>query len=208
MKSYKFVLPFIFGIFSLSAWSKSPLSINVQDPAHALTQEPLARYLLKTGYRYFIETKLVLSQMGESFADDYDYEYVPNAYSVLTTHGYQINPYFFVGGGVGITKYNSSKVAVPLYADVRTDFINHGVRPYAEVKGGFSPIHNTGAYFSLDGGVSFGLWNHMALSLFMGYTYQHVSYTYIPQSDYSNTTIETHKFNQFEGLDFGVSISF
>lgn len=208
MKPYKFVLPFIFGIFSLSAWSKSPVSINVQDSIHALTQEPLARYLLKTGYRYFIETKLVLSQMRESFADDY--EYVPNAYSVLTTHGYQINPYFFVGGGVGITEYNSSRVAVPLYADVRTDFINHGVRPYAEVKGGFSPIHNTGAYFSLDGGVSFGLWNHMALSLFMGYTYQHVNYTdtYTPQSDYSNTTIETHKFNQFEGIDFGVSLSF
>jgi hypothetical protein len=44
----------------------------------------------------------------------------------------------------------------------------------------------------------------------MGYTYQHVNYTdtYTPQSDYSNTTIETHKFNQFEGIDFGVSLSF
>lgn len=40
--------------------------------------------------------------------------------SVSSTHGYQFNPYFFLGVGVGVNyHFNWSTVFIPVYADAR-----------------------------------------------------------------------------------------
>ncbi len=45
---------------------------------------------------------------------------VTDLFPCLTTHGYQFNPYFFLGAGVGVNyHFNWSTVFIPVYADAR-----------------------------------------------------------------------------------------
>ncbi|WP_455496690.1 hypothetical protein [Coprobacter sp.] len=40
--------------------------------------------------------------------------------SASCSHGYQFNPYFFLGSGVGVNyHFDGSTVFIPIYADVR-----------------------------------------------------------------------------------------
>ena len=59
--------------------------------------------------------------------------------------GYQLNPYIFLGAGVGLRHYNDSeKTSVPIFFNFRSDFVNAKINPFVDVKLGFSPSYSRG----------------------------------------------------------------
>ncbi len=96
---------------------------------------------------------------------------------VSTTHGYQINPHFFVGGGVGVlfsynNKNNSkSKVGVPLYGDFRYTMLKSRVTPFFEGKVGYSVADYKGFYASPTIGVDVAITEKFGLYGALAYEY-------------------------------------
>lgn len=86
-------------------------------------------YDLKTGFKFFTE-------LGYTFGDN-EGERV----ELLTAAGSQINPYLFVGAGVGLNYYTSdgdNGFVLPIYADLR-GYVPTGsaVHPYIDLKPGY-----------------------------------------------------------------------
>lgn len=94
------------------------------------------------GYRGFADLGYTIG------VGDYDF----GRFEISTTHGYQVNPYFFVGGGVGFHFMESyktvgmeyalderkSKVSIPLFADFRGTFSKRKFAPFVDLKLGSS----------------------------------------------------------------------
>ena len=75
---------------------------------------------------------------------------MPTKIELSTTHGYQFNNYFFVGGGVAFNYYTDADLyAAPIYANFRANFINKKVTPFADVKAGYAVGDIEGAYASI-----------------------------------------------------------
>ncbi len=83
-----------------------------------------------------------------------------------TVHGYQINPYFFAGAGVGVQlaeKMNYGDISgrpymkrnksteIPIFADLRYTILNKKVTPFIEARFGHYVTSGSGPYLS--GGV-------------------------------------------------------
>jgi len=137
---------------------------------------------LKKGYRKFIDA-------GVSLNSDNHHD----AVFVETTHGFQLNKVLFVGVGIGFHYYwddsyyiyephsyspidDKYKVyIVPLFADVRFDFMNNRLSPFVDIRGGYSIIENgeaEGAFFSVGPGVRYKLNDRKALNLCLGYMFR------------------------------------
>jgi hypothetical protein len=79
--------------------------------------------------------------------------------TVTTVHGYQFNPYLFVGGGIGISAwFNYETVAIPVFADVRGTLPlgSSIVSLFADFRLGYSPFDIYGVYVSPTVGVRVG----------------------------------------------------
>lgn len=77
-----------------------------------------------------------------------DYEF--GRVEINTSHGYQFNPYFFLGAGVGLhfmpsyetsgmdipLDVRDSKVDIPVFANIRSHFSKGKFAPFADLKGG------------------------------------------------------------------------
>ena len=77
---------------------------------------------------------------------DYDF----GRFEVNTTHGYQVNPYIFLGAGTGLHFMSSyktgdmeipldvrdSKVDIPVFANFRSNFTKGKISPFFDIKGG------------------------------------------------------------------------
>lgn len=81
--------------------------------------------------------------------------------ALFTTHGYQINKTWFVGGGIG---YENEML--PIYFDTKAYFSKKTmkVNPWAEAKLGFDTI-NRGCYFSPTIGIALPLAKEYALTI-------------------------------------------
>jgi len=98
-------------------------------------------YDLKTGFKFFTE-------IGYTFGNNEG-----GRAELLTAAGCQINPYLFVGGGVGLNYYTASDgdaYVVPIFADLR-GYIPTGsaVHPYIDLKPGYG-VNTSGG--DTDGG--------------------------------------------------------
>lgn len=79
---------------------------------------------------------------------------------INTSHGYQINPHFFVGGGMGLhIAAIEGGVIVPIFADVRVNFLKHKISPFVDYKVGASVGTWPGFYTSLIGGCKLNKFN-------------------------------------------------
>ena len=66
-----------------------------------------------------------------------------------TSHGVQIIPQLFVGAGVGLSYfYEFGSLAMPIFADIRTDILNSKITPFVDFKIGYSPVDVSGLYLS------------------------------------------------------------
>ena len=114
-----------------------------------------ARNTLK-GYKGFIDFGYI--------ADLSDYD--ANKVEISTSHGYQFNNYFYLGGGVAADFYTDADlIAVPIFVDFRANFINKKVTPFADIKTGYSVGDVEGLYVSTGIGVRFSLKGKKALNL-------------------------------------------
>ena len=122
-------------------------------------------------------------------------DYGDYAFSVQTSHGYQFNPYFYLGAGTGIDIHHT-KIAsfdnyrsvhihrtllMPFFGDIRINFLNKPTTPFCDVKIGYSVIlgqdthkfhHGQGLYFNPNLGVSFMRNRRVALNAGIGYNMQ------------------------------------
>lgn len=117
---------------------------------------------------------------------DYDF----GRFEISTTHGYQVNPYFFVGGGVGfhfMSSYETkgmdipldkrdSKVSIPLFADFRGTFSKRKFAPFADLKLGYFVTNNDGFYGNVSAGCRMAIKGKQGIFLSIGYTYEKLEF--------------------------------
>lgn len=85
-----------------------------------------------------------------------------------TSHGCLVNPYFYVGAGLGVHYYyDGSAVAIPIFADLRGNLMKGNIKPFLNFRIGYSVCDIEGLYLSPSVGVSI---NRFDISL--GYSLQ------------------------------------
>lgn len=111
-----------------------------------------------------------------------DYEF--GRVEINTSHGYQFNPYFFLGAGVGLhfmpsyetsgmdipLDVRDSKVDIPVFANIRSHFSKGKFAPFADLKGGTYITNSGGLYIIASVGIRYALNDKQGLSLSLGYT--------------------------------------
>lgn len=142
-------------------------------------------------YRGFVEAGYALGQR------DYDFGRI----EVNTSHGYQINPHFFVGGGFGFhfaslykTSDNDialdvreSKVDVPVFANVRYNVLKKKFSPFIDLRGGTYVNNNGGMYANLSIGCRIAINTKQAFNISVGYASENLEFqTFDKFTGYTN----------------------
>lgn len=132
-----------------------------------------AQNVSKNCYRGFVDAGYSIG------VGDYDF----GRFEVNTTHGYQFNPYLFLGAGVGLHFMSSyktsdmeipldvrdSKVDIPVYANVHCNFSKKKVAPFVDVKGGTYVTNNGGLYVNASVGCRVAINEKQAVNVSVGY---------------------------------------
>jgi hypothetical protein len=117
-----------------------------------------------------------------------DYEF--GRFEVNTSHGYQINPYFFLGAGLGfhfMPKYETpnmtialdtreSKVDIPIFANARANFTKTKFCPFVDVKGGTYVTNSGGLYVNASAGLRIATNEKQAINVSVGYTVEKLQF--------------------------------
>ena len=117
-----------------------------------------------------------------------DYEF--GRFEVNTSHGYQFNPYIFLGAGVGLhfmpsyetpgmnipLDVRDSKVDIPVFANIRCNFSKKKVTPFVDVKGGTYINNNGGLYANASVGCRFAINKKQAVSVAVGYALEELEF--------------------------------
>ena len=158
-----------------------------------------AQNISKNCYRGYVD-------VGYSIGiGDYDF----GRYEVNTSHGYQFNPYLFLGAGMGlhfIPSYKTkgmdipldqreSKVDIPLFANIHCNFLKKKVTPFIDVKGGTYVTNNGGLYINASVGCRFALNEKQAINLSVGYSLEKLEFEtfdrFISHTSMRYTTVPT-----------------
>lgn len=134
-----------------------------------------AQNLSENSYRGFIDAAYSVG-VG-------DYKF--NRVEMSTSHGYQFNPYFFIGGGLGIhfmfpyyeamgmeiaLDERSNKVDIPVFANVHCNFTKWIVSPFMDFKGGAFVTNSGGMYINVSVGCRFAVNEKQAVNVSVGYS--------------------------------------
>lgn len=96
------------------------------------------------------------------------------SFELRTSHGVQITPFVFVGGGIGVGVNGGSAeyatVMAPIFAQTRFNFTRTTISPYLDIKGGYSVGDFKGGYLQPSLGVSFPITNKFAIDFGLAYT--------------------------------------
>ena len=138
--------------------SAGAYAADTSNDSPPLTKKEQRRTL--RGYKGFVEvgvgaTLHDFDYIGDGIAGENE----PTGFGidVLTTHGYQLNNHFFLGGGVGITECTESNMMVPIFADMRINILNKRISPVIGFKWGYAVGDHYGAYLSCNLGLRIGL---------------------------------------------------
>lgn len=127
----------------------------------------------KVGYKGFVDLGYSIG-VGESYKRVDRLEF-------STSHGYQFNPYFYLGAGAGLNYFHDAEiVSVPLFANPRLNLPTNGpVSPFIDLKIGYTVSEYVkGFYLAPSVGLRFDLKDNKALNFTVGYTMQKVRGTY------------------------------
>lgn len=163
-------------------------------------------YSVKKGYKGFIEGGYTRFTGISGYSQEVP-EYDAGKIDWTTTHGYQINPYLFVGAGVSLDCYTRyTKFSMPIFADVRVTPLKGNITPYIDVKGGYTGIGwFKGLYFVPTIGCRFGLTNRTGLYVGLGYSLQQTNtkmYEWDPLDKIEDEYINFNAFTFKVGFDF------
>ncbi|MFV0332193.1 MAG: hypothetical protein ACK5KL_20575 [Dysgonomonas sp.] len=123
-----------------------------------------------TGYRGFVDFGYTIG------VGDFDL----GRLELLTSHGAQINPYFFIGAGTGVHYYctdGADEFMIPFFADFRGSFMTGVVSPVIGLKAGYTfdasdSFSSLGLYIAPSLGVRYMVSDKTALNFSVGYTHQ------------------------------------
>jgi hypothetical protein len=161
------------------------------------------------GYKGFID--LGFSYGTKSNVGDYEMS-GENRLEFSTSHGYFFSPYFFLGLGVGFHfytgynyegeyySYDEVAVEIPIFAHIRSHFIDKKVSPFVDVKLGYSVYDVTGTYFSPSLGCRFAKGSRSAFWFSLGYTVQFIDDSYY--DSYYESSARSEAFSIKVGWDF------
>lgn len=114
---------------------------------------------LEQGHRWFVEYAETIGECSRI--------------ELSGVYGYQIRPKLFIGGGAGFHYYfDEDAYEVPIFVDVRYDFINRRATPFVDVRGGYTVGTYFGPYCSPTVGARIRLGNWGAINIGAGYTMQ------------------------------------
>lgn len=141
---------------------------------------------------------------------DYDF----GRYEVNTSHGYQINPYLFIGAGTGLhfmasykTKdmdipldIRDSKVDIPVFANIRCNFLKRKVSPFVDVKGGTYVTNSGGLYVNASAGCRFSINEKQAINLSVGYATEKLQFETFDRFT-SHTSMDYTRYTTLYGTE-------
>ena len=104
-------------------------------------------------------------------------------FSITTSHGYQFNPYIFLGAGTAFhfmkgyktpgmniaLDERESKVDIPVFANARVNFMKKKVTPFIDGKVGTYVTNNGGMYWNLSAGCRIATNQKQAVNISVGY---------------------------------------
>ena len=129
-------------------------------------------YGLGSGYKGIID-------VGYSFGIG---TYKMNRFDFNFINGYQVNPYFSLGIGVGLRYYFDTEAAlIPIFADFRANFIDNPISPYLSLGIGYSfdatnSFESVGLLLDPTVGVSFKISDKSAFIVGLGYEMQRMKF--------------------------------
>lgn len=139
----------------------------------------------KKGYAGFVDVGYSVGINESSFIQSWA--------EVSTTHGYQVNPYFFVGGGVAfqfVPEYKDDShmdakpywkrdgsTEIPLYVNLKWNILKMKVSPVIDARLGHYLTNGSGAYATVGAGCRVSLKSRQAIygmitASFSQFTYQ------------------------------------
>lgn len=143
---------------------------------------------------------------------------------LTTSHGFQFNPYLFVGAGTGIHCYfkaNERKLelsekeclpVIPFFVDLRGSFLKGSIVPFIGIKLGYScalvsasneyDFSGLGLYIAPSAGVKFAITSQAMLNLSLGYSVQNTTIGEYSYRDYDETTINMGGVSIKMGVEF------
>ena len=160
----------------------------------------------KNCYRGYIDA-------GYSFGVG-DYEF--GRFEINTSHGYQFNPYFFLGAGTGlhfmssyetIVDIRESKVDVPIFANIRCNFSQKKVSPFVDAKGGLFVTNSGGLYANASVGCRFSLNEKQAVSIAIGYALEELEFER-PKSSVNRNYIQSATKRKTESITLKLGFEF
>ncbi len=120
------------------------------------------------GYRGFVDVSGIIG-VGD---------YSDSRIGISTSHGYQFNPYLFLGGGIATNyHFGPEKFFLPIYVHLRSEFLNHSYSPFADLRIGYSffinPIQARGGFYTEALiGYRFAVGEKIGISVGVGYSLQ------------------------------------
>lgn len=152
-------------------------------------------------------------------------DYDLGRFEVNTSHGYQINPYIFVGGGFGLHFFPSyetvgvsdipldirdSKVDIPIFANVRGTFMKTRFTPFIDAKGGTYINNNGGLYYNVSAGLRIAINQRQAVDISVGYTNEKLEFQTFSHfvSDYNMDYARKSTKYDTEGISIKVGYEF
>lgn len=120
------------------------------------------------GYRGFIDWDNNLTQYDLWYKGNHKTYYYTG---VSTSHGFQFNPNFFLGAGLGL-QYNSfsKSYIVPVFLQARTDQRFGKFTPFGDLRVGYSCTDGGGLYLSPTIGYRFNWGRKAAVNIGVGLT--------------------------------------
>lgn len=142
---------------------------------------------------------------------------------VNTSHGFQINPYVYVGGGAGLHFMSSyetanmnipldireAKVDVPIFANIRGNFSKGKFAPFVDLKGGTFVTNNGGLYVSGSVGLRVATNEKQALNFSVGFSIEKLEF--MTFSRFIGTSLDytrSPRKYQAEGISLRVGYEF
>lgn len=173
--------------------SRTPIQKGVGSPAR--------------GYRGFFDWNQVF---GRAKVEDVKVSW--NRLGFMTSHGFQFNPHFFLGGGWGLL-FNIGDEAgylfdaiFPLFVDVRFDYADKRVSPFCDIRtGGFASLTAQEAGESLGGlydNINFGV-RVRRVNFSVGYELMVATATVKYQYKFYDINTTANSFVLRLGVDFG-----
>lgn len=144
---------------------------------------------LKSGYRGFID-------FGYTVGTG---DYGEGRVEFATSHGYQFNHYLYAGVGAGVHYYHEADVVeIPIFAHVRSEFLDYFISPFFDFKVGYTVYDATGFYMTPSVGCRFAVGGRSGLSIGFGYTMQRIEY----DDYYDSGSVNCGGFSIKVGFDF------